>query len=96
MEYRNGYLITYHCNRTYVDMDHTLSVEEAQEMINIALDADMTYEDIRMCDHISLQCLDDGDVMYTRELFFTGGTWVMTTDNPSLHKADRFKLTIIS
>lgn len=74
MRISNGYLITYWEGTQWVAQDDVLSMEDAQDHINVAME-------VGMCDLITMHCLDRGDVLYTYELFRMDGKWAQYTSN---------------
>ena len=69
---RNGYMVTYFKGITCVDAHTFLDKQDAMDHINVALEMGMSDE---MCDYITMHCIDDGDVLYTHELFMVDGRW---------------------
>lgn len=65
----NGYIITYYQDTQWIDQDLLLSLQDAVDHVNVAME-------MLHCNCIIVHCVDDGDVLYTRELFFVDGKWM--------------------
>lgn len=66
---KNGYIITYYRGTQWIDQDLLLGKQDAQDHINVAME-------MEECDLITLHCVDNGDVLYTTELFLVEGKWI--------------------
>lgn len=69
---RNGYMVTYFKGITCIDAQTFVSKQDAQDHINVALEMGLSDE---MCDYVTMHCIDDGDVLYTHELFLVDNRW---------------------
>ncbi len=74
---KNGYLITYYTGRQWVDQDEVLDYTDAQCLIDTAME-------LCVCTSIIMHCIDDGEVLYTVELFYLDGMWVHCINNPTM------------
>lgn len=70
-----AYEVAQYSDGVLVDTDVFLSSTDVQEIVNMAMDEDMMTID-GMPDMVSITCIDNGDHLYTKELFRTpDGAW---------------------
>lgn len=69
-----GYLITYYKGQKWIDQDHLLGIEDVEDHVRAAME-------IEECDLITVHCVDDGDVLYTYEVFLVDDKWIEFYNN---------------